>query len=247
MSRWLVLRLDAPMMSFGTVAVDNHNPTSVHPQRSLLTGLLANALGWHHGDSRELGRLQERLVWGARRDHGGEVMTDYATVDLGQEHLSQPGWTTWGVVEKRAGGNSMGTHIRHRDYLVDAVYTVVLQLESADESPTIDEVAAALLEPARPLFIGRKSCLPSARLLEGEVDAGDAAEALSAIPWTPRRRYDRRPATLPAWVPARGPDGPDASVRPVADRRDWANQIHTGRSWVRSTTVSPLEEDDDAR
>jgi len=51
----LVLRLDAPMMSFGGVMVDQHGVIDRFPGVALLTGLIANALGWHHGATRAPG------------------------------------------------------------------------------------------------------------------------------------------------------------------------------------------------
>lgn len=242
MKDWLILRLDAPMFSFGGVAVDNFNVTAAHPQRSMITGLLANALGWSHGDAEALDALQARLVIGARRDHGGEVLRDFATVDLGQEHLSAPGWTTWGKVERRGGGSSDGTHIRYRDYLVDSVFTVVVRVEG-ESAPDLDALEAAMRRPARPLFLGRKPCLPSGPILRGRVKAESARDALESVPWPIRDYRDRttQAPALHAWLPATAPDGPDDRIMPVADRRDWENQIHTGRSWVERTLLTPRE------
>ena len=43
----LILRFDAPMVSFGGVTVDQHGFTDSYPGQAMLTGLIANALGWH--------------------------------------------------------------------------------------------------------------------------------------------------------------------------------------------------------
>ena len=53
----LVLRLDAPLMSFGGVIVDHHNVTERFPGLSLFAGLFANALGWTHGEGDKIGSL----------------------------------------------------------------------------------------------------------------------------------------------------------------------------------------------
>src|SRR5690606_26406243 len=58
-------------------------------------------------------------------------------------------------------------YIRQRYYRADARVIVALRLEPSEVSPTLDGVASALDHPARPLFIGRKTCLPSAPLLAG--------------------------------------------------------------------------------
>ena len=44
--RWLVLRLEAPLLAFGGVAIDQVGVTRDYPAASMLTGLLASALGY---------------------------------------------------------------------------------------------------------------------------------------------------------------------------------------------------------
>ena len=97
----LILRLDAPLMSFGGVIVDHHNVTERFPGLSLFAGLLANALGWTHGDNEKTGALQERLIVASRWDIEPEAIVDYHTVDLGQPKMAEPGWTTRGTPEAK--------------------------------------------------------------------------------------------------------------------------------------------------
>lgn len=66
--RWLVVRLEAPLMAFGGVAVDQVGPTRDFPSASMLTGLFANALGLHWSDRTAHQALQDRLIFGARRE-----------------------------------------------------------------------------------------------------------------------------------------------------------------------------------
>ena len=42
----LILRLEAPLMAFGGETIDNLGVVRRFPSASMLTGLLANALGW---------------------------------------------------------------------------------------------------------------------------------------------------------------------------------------------------------
>ena len=67
----LLLRLEAPLMSFGTTAVDHRRPVQPWPPVSMLTGLLANALGWQRSDVAALDALQSRIRWAARIDRAG--------------------------------------------------------------------------------------------------------------------------------------------------------------------------------
>lgn len=226
----LLLRLDAPMMSFGTTVVDNLGRTGDFPGRSLLTGLLGNALGYDHRDQQALARLQSRLRHAVRRDCGGEVREDYQTVDLGQPSLlDEVAWTTWGRLDPRGGSgdNKVGTHIRHRSYVVDSVFTVALALVPADEVPSVAELETALGRPARPLFLGRKCCLPAAPLLLGRTRAPSVRAAVIAAPGPRHRTADDR---MRIWWPV----GDDLEHEAAAhrfehtDERDWHNQIHVG-------------------
>jgi CRISPR system Cascade subunit CasD len=231
----LLLRFDAPMMSFGSERVDQHGFSDQFPGTSLLTGLLANALGWSHRDADRLQSLQERLVHAARQDRAGIPLRDYQTVDLGQDHLLDTcAWTTRGRRERRGGAASLTTHQRFRDYLAGAAYTVAVTLDPATEPPVISDLAEALQRPARPLFIGRKPCLPAAPLLIGVAEAPGLLAALIAAPVDERRDTGRLQARWPAAEPL-PPSIPetDTRIRTIWDRRDWYNQIHSGRRLVR--------------
>jgi CRISPR system Cascade subunit CasD len=233
----LLLRLEAPLMSFGGPAVDQNGVTRDFPARSMLAGLCANALGYKHRDAAWLQALQNRLRFGVRRDRAGERLVDYQTVDLGLPSMSGTGWTTRGAPQERAGASSEGTHIRLRHYIADAAYTIALTL-LGDGEPALGALEHALREPARPLFLGRKACIPSAPLVLSRVETATLAEALRAAP-VPARRSREAPATeLLAWLPH--DDTPEAELPgagsrllPVSDERDWSNQIHVGRRLVR--------------
>ena len=147
----LILRLDAPLMSFGGVIVDHHNVTERFPGVSLFAGLFANALGWTHGEGEKIGALQDRLIIASRWDIEPEAIVDYHTVDLGQPKMREKGWTTRGEPEHRDGGPArFGTHIRLRHYWANGVLTAALALRD-NTVPDLATLEAALQQPARPL------------------------------------------------------------------------------------------------
>lgn len=241
----LLLRFDAPLMSFGDVQVDERGVSAEFPGRSLLTGLLGNALGWSHAEADRLNLLQSRLQHAVRRDRAGELLVDYQTVDLGQPFLER-GWTTRGAPAKRAGGSARsGTHIRHRHYWADAVFTVAVTLDPEEGEPDLDECAQALRQPERPLFLGRKACLPAAPLVVTKTRSPSVRRALLTTRLSPRA--DSEEGRFSFWWPA---DGAQADVSgkhriPVHDERDWNNQIHVGRRFMWQDWV-PAEEIGDA-
>jgi CRISPR system Cascade subunit CasD len=228
--RHLILRLDAPLMAFGDVMIDRLGPVRDTPASSTISGLLANALGYVRWDTERLGRLQERLVFGCRVDRRGQRLTDFQTAQLAKDDT---GWTTRGRVEGRAGGDSTyeSPHIRERDYRADACVTVALRLLDSKEAPTLDDVARALEEPARPLFLGRKPCLPARPLLAGEIDAPTVYDALLSIPFacepTVQRRFDADDL-LRIVLPADEPRPPGFRDVSASERRDWPAGVHAG-------------------
>ena len=99
--RALILRFDSPMMSFGSAVVDHHGFTDVFPAVSMLTGMIGNALGWHHDSFDLLQSLQTRIDFAARWDVRPRKAVDYHTVDLNSPKMTAPGWTTRGEAEHR--------------------------------------------------------------------------------------------------------------------------------------------------
>jgi CRISPR system Cascade subunit CasD len=222
MTRWLHLRLAAPLMSFGGVTIDHVGPTRDFPSASALTGLFANALGWKREEGARLQTLQDRLEFGALIAREGRLLTDNQNARVYEE---EPGWTTSGVPETRNKGSSYAnaaipgqagnqegrswlTHRRRRDYLADHDCRVVLRLRPGD--PDLETLAIALDRPARPLFIGRKPCLPSAPLFAGWVEGSSAQNALAALGLSGRAIW------------------PSDSGADLADLRNWVSGLHGG-------------------
>lgn len=230
--RALILRFDAPLMSFGGVIVDQHGVIDRFPGTAMLTGLIANALGWHHRDFERLRALQERVQFAARWDVAPQHIIDYHTVDLGQEKMKSAGWTTRGVPEHRAGGqDKFGTHIRLRHYWADGLLTCALTL-AGEGSPSLDEVSQALQKPARPLFLGRKTCLPARPLLDPILPIAEGEDLLTILAKVPvwnrdgQIHNDQKPREA-CW-PAQLGISERGQIRRVFDLRDWANQLPAG-------------------
>lgn len=244
MRRHLVLRLASPLIAFGGEAIDNLGVIRDFPALSMVTGLLANALGWDRSDAPAHNRLQERLRLGCVLVPGAHRVQDYQTATLYENDV---GWTTWGKSEGREkspsysadkSGRKALTLQRYRDYHADLTAWVALTLLPAEEEPTLQTIAQALDKPARPLFIGRKPCLPTDRLVAGWQEAADLRSALQAI-------VDAQPSTKPKPWPAQWPDGeghqPGDRVLDVCDERNWHTQLHGGWRPVRQGLLHPQE------
>ena len=227
--RHLILNLESPMMAFGGQTIDNLGVIRRFPAASMITGMIANALGWRRTDRALHQALQDRLVFASRIDRepaGGFSMQDFQTAALGH---ADRGWTTRGRPEGRAGGARTydAPHLRYRDYFSDMLVTVALRLDRNSEHPTLDDVASALDSPARPLFIGRKPCLPSSRLFSGFVEADTALAALIDVPMP----GDRVPDSS---VSLQWPETESVTIiestntQMLTDERNWVSGLHGG-------------------
>ena len=230
MPRHLLVRLSSPLIAFGGETIDNFGVIRDFPALSMVTGLIANALGWDRGDDALHNRLQERLRMGARLEAPGSRLTDFQTAQLG---AADKAWTTWGKVEERRGGAASydSPHLRYRDYHADLTALLALRLEPANDSPTLDGVAQALDRPQRPLFIGRKPCLPVGRLVAGWVDAESVLQALQLAPLANGARGLRA-----QWPDGEGQLQGDRLVD-VCDERNWTSGVHGGWRPVREGLI----------
>ena len=233
----LILRLESPLMSYGTTALDASRPTGQFPSLSMLTGLLAQALGWtHHSRAPLVQRLQERISYAARSERlyaGQNRLTDEQNAQLDG---TQVAWTTTGKPEKRA-GDAATYNTPHRlkyEYLTDVRTTVALRLSHPDESPTAEDLAHALTFPAGVLYIGRKPCVPSEPIFQGIIAADSLLEALAE---TPSASIDAQDPLL--WDGSEEhPDAQALNQEWQHDLKDWANQLHTGRRRVTTGLIA---------
>ncbi len=238
--RHLILTLESPLMAFGGETIDNYGVIRPFPSASMMTGLLANALGWRRIERENHQRLQDRLVFAARIDRERTVggrLTDFQTAQL---EAADRGWTTRGLPERRAGGAATynAPHLRYRDYHVDMRVTAALRLDPGDDAPTLDDIAAALDEPARPLFIGRKPCLPSEPLFAGYAQGDTALAALMSAPMSEATAAGRSIRML--WPDGEGVRDIRANrTYSLTDERNWISGLHGGGRMVSEGSASP--------
>lgn len=137
----LLLRLAGPMQSWGTDSKFDVRRTQREPSKSGVIGLVAAALGVSRQDRQALATLA-CLRFGVRVDREGTLLRDY--------HTAHP--------EKGS------AYVTNRYYLADAVF--VAGLESEDGA-LLEKIGEALVSPAFPLYLGRRSCPPTGRIFLG--------------------------------------------------------------------------------
>ena len=192
----LFLRLAGPMQSWGTSSQLQLRRTDDYPSRSGVLGIVLCAMGISRQDSREELERLVPLAMGVRVDQSGDKGWDYHTTGAKIGILSADG-----KIKITQSTGEVETQLSRRQYLYDASFLVALQ-----GPPTIIEVCAAALEdPVWPVFLGRKSCVPSEPVFSGLGHHTELSEALSSVPWRARPdetdRYRRGSTrTLDAYI-----------------------------------------------
>ncbi len=159
----LLLRLAAPMQSWGTQSHFSVRETGLEPSKSGVIGLLCAALGRPRTAAvDDLAALR----MGVRVDREGKVMRDY--------HIAQQ-------VLKADGKSVKETEPSSRYYLADAVFLVGLEGEEA----LLHRLYEALRAPVWPLYLGRKAFVPARPvwLQDGLRTDESLEEALRSYPW----------------------------------------------------------------
>lgn len=160
----LLIRLSAPMQSWGTQSRFTMRDTGLEPSKSGVLGLLCAALGIDREDDDGLQPLTS-LRMGVRVDKEGLLQVDYHTA---QNVLM-------------ANGKIKGTELSNRYYLANAVFLVGLESE---DLALLERLQTALYKPVWALFLGRKAFVPSEPIpLEDGLKSGETLEqALQSYP-----------------------------------------------------------------
>jgi CRISPR system Cascade subunit CasD len=149
-----MLRLAAPLQSWGTNSRFVRRTTDRVPSKSGIVGLLAAACGLRRTDP--LGELLNLRI-GVRVEQPGQIARDFQTAHT-------------------LDGRSMP--LSYRFYLSDAVFLVALE----GEPGLLEGLRESLARPVFPLYLGRRSYPPAARLDQGLRNSG-IADALANEPW----------------------------------------------------------------
>ena len=155
----LLLRLAAPLQSWGSDSKFETRKTDREPTKSGVVGLLAAALGLRRDDTEGLARLNG-LRFAVRADQEGSLLVDFHTAKSRDT-----------------------SYVTYRHYLQDAVF--LAGLESEDEA-LLRELEAALRHPVYPLYLGRRSCPPTLPLCLG-IRQGSLLDVLRTEPMQGRK------------------------------------------------------------
>lgn len=230
MSATLLLRLCAPLQSWGYQSRFSHRDTGLEPSKSGVIGVLCAALG--RPRDAPLDDLAA-LRMGVRVDREGRLEIDYHTAG-GAHHKRD---AAYGV--PKPDGKGLQPVQSWRSYLADADFLVGLEGDPA----LLATLDAALQRPRWQLYLGRKAFvpalpvrLPSAPPWGPGLRPEPLDAALRAIPWHGHQWNGRRgspPPHLRAVIETA--PGPGAEARPdtplsFAERRFAPRYVTT--TWI---------------
>lgn len=220
----LLLRLAGPMQSWGTRSRFSNRDTGLEPSRSGVVGLLCAALGRPRDAS-----LDDflPLKMAVRVDREGRLVRDY--------HTAQE------VLRADTTKKPQETVLSERFYLSDADFLVGLQ---GDET-FLKQLRAALQRPTWPLFLGRKSFVPSLPVCEGLVNR-ELRAALEAHPWRKRWVRDAPEQSLRCVIEVQYGAGEPRQDVPVSfvsrDRRFAVRHVKDDKPITPTTILEPDQE-----
>lgn len=172
----ILLKLAGPLQSWGADSRFTERKTRHEPTKSGIVGLLAAALGRRRTqDIADLAKLSIAV----RLDQPGHFERDFQSAHTRKFDSKQKRWVF-----------SKALPLSNRYYISDAVFVVAL--EGDDE--LIRKCAQALDHPHFPLYLGRRSCPPSERILLAHFEDAGLMQSICEWPWEATKRIRRKHA-----------------------------------------------------
>lgn len=174
----LLLKFAGPLQSWGVESRFVERKTRHEPTKSGVVGVLAAALGRRREEP--IDDLASLMI-AVRVDQPGRYESDFQTAHPRRYSAKDERWT----FIKTAKGTIESLPLSRRYYLSDAVFVIGVEIEDRQ----LPAFADALLHPCFPLYLGRRSCPPSEKLL---LDCRQGTGLMDAIQETPWQASDKR-------------------------------------------------------
>lgn len=156
--RFLALRLNGPLQSWGFDSQYNRRNTGLMPTKSAIAGMCCAALGLPRGSDKE----QKFLIsFGTVRMTAIAIPRNGVKKELPVRRLQD--YHTVQNTRRATGTINNDCVLTHRQYLLDAAFGVLLE----GDALLLGEIATALADPKWGIWLGRKTCIPSAPVFAG--------------------------------------------------------------------------------
>jgi CRISPR system Cascade subunit CasD len=179
MSAFLVFRLYGPLCSWGDIAVGEERSSQPHPGKSAVLGLVAACLGIRRREEQRLLDLEAGLGLAVAVQSRGRALTDFHTAQVPPARRNRkPLVCATRREEILALTPDDDAILSRRQYRVDALYLACLW-RRGQAAPALEEIGAALEQPALIPYLGRKCCPTALPFQPRIVEATDLSAALS--------------------------------------------------------------------
>lgn len=193
MRDYLVFQLYGPLAAWGDIAVGETRPSALTPTKSAILGLVAAALGLRRPDTAD--NESDRQSWedahaaladgyglAVKMECPGLPLSDYHTAQVpssgkGKNRMVFP---TRRDELTRVSRHDLNTILSRREYRQEAFCAIALWAR-AGAPHELNTLRDALLAPAFPLYLGRKSCPPALPLAPRVVSAPNVETALEGV------------------------------------------------------------------
>lgn len=164
MAAYIVLRFQAPMMSFGEGDWFDVRGTNTFPTKSAIVGFLACCQGIRRDEEERIRELSESIKITVRQDMAPIIIRDFQTV----------------LATVNSNGNIVENPlVSPRHYLGEAAFTIWIRV---DNEALLAKLEKALKDPQWIPYLGRKSCPPSYPFYETTLKDTSLREAIEKVP-----------------------------------------------------------------
>lgn len=182
MRQFLIFQLYGPLAAWGDIAVGEERPSSGHPGKSAILGLLAAAKGLRRDKENEHLAMERGYGMAVQVESTGTYLKDYHTTQVPpqtalKKHLIATRRDELAALSlyQKINPKVSGTILSNREYRCDALCQVAVWEQTEAPYP-LSELKACLMQPHFTLYLGRKSCplgLPmQARIVKTDTLAG---------------------------------------------------------------------------
>ncbi len=207
---FLVLRLEGPLQSWGFDSQYNRRNTGLMPTKSAIAGMCCAALGLQRGCDKE---AQFLAKFNMLRMMAVAIPKQSTKKELSVRRLQD--YHTVQNTRRASGAINTDCVLTHRQYVTDASFGILLE----GDPNVLYEIVNALADPKWGIWLGRKTCIPSAPVLIGlQLNRVDALRLL--IGEKPIEAFTRQEEVENF---AEGRDSlPDSPVSFATDRRSFS-------------------------
>jgi len=164
MRQFLLFQLYGPMAAWGDIAVGEERPSSGHPGKSAILGLLAAAKGLRRDQENEHLAMERGYGIGVKVESTGTFLKDYHTTQVPPQTALKKHMIATRRDEldalffyQKINPKVSGTILSNRVYRCDALNQIAVW-EKTEAPYPLSELKTCLMQPHFTLYLGRKSC-----------------------------------------------------------------------------------------